>query len=465
LVASTTEVRQAIPFLPSTRREFSARDKVLAGVHIFRSPALSKDQELFLETSIRDEHGKMVFESRERLSSETGEPLLLSHEIELSDFSPGPYVIDVQARDLGGVVHARKSNIFHVIDSLPTADLPLLADYMDLLETYRSGDFMQARNRLATWTGDRVKDVLEELVLIGEEPSSPEGQAGWHFGGVERRNPDLPPPGILLEPKPRSWARKMRVAALLHTELSTFNAWGLPVETRVLHLEAAEGLVELIPSEKAFARDWFLTVAYFHHGSNLEVSRHYLEEAGRRFPDDAEVLLATGVTYETAAAFDKDRGMFRQAETFYRRAIRADSDLEEAHLRLGKVLLERGGNRAEEAMREFEWVVQHSSDPYLLYLANLFLGDLHKREKRFGRAVECYRAAVDSEPRWQTAHISLSYALRATGDRAAARKVMQKALRLPVDDRNYVDGCRNYSLGQFMKVRQMLNELRQGIME
>ena len=465
LVASATEVRQALPFLPSTRREFTPLDQVLAGVQIFRNPAFSKDQEVVLHTFVLDEQGKEVVESRGTSVFPADAPMFVRSRIDLSGFSTGSYVIDIQARDANGSVLTHKRNVFRVVDPPSTADLPLLADYMDLLETYRSGDLKDARNRLASWTDDRVKDVVEALVAIGEEPSPPEGTAGGPFPDVTRRNPDLPPRDILRKPKTRFWERTLRAAILLHTELSAYNAWGLTTETRAHHLKVAEGLVELIPGEIVFNRDWFLTVAYIYHGSNLSVSLHYLKEAGRRFPDDAEIHLASGVTYETAAALDKDRSKIDQAGTFYRRAIKADPDLAEAHLRLGKVLQERGGNRAEEASRELEWVVEHSSDPYLLYLANLFLGDLHKREKRFDRAVECYRGAVESEPRWQTAHISLSYALRATGDRAAAREVMQKALRLPVHDTDYVDGYRLYALGQLNRVPQMLNELRRGIME
>jgi uncharacterized protein HemY len=132
---------------------------------------------------------------------------------------------------------------------------------------------------------------------------------------------------------------------------------------------------------------------------------------------------------------------------------------------LGQVLQQRAGNRMEEAMGELEWVEKNASDPYLLYLANLFLGNLHMRAKRFDRAAQCYRAAVESKPRWQIAHIALSHALRASGDRSAADEVMQKALRLPVHNPSYVDGYRYYYLGQLNKVPQMFNELRQGIME
>jgi tetratricopeptide (TPR) repeat protein len=428
-VASMTEARSSVPFLPSTRREFTPQDQVLAGVQIFRNPALSKDQEVILDTSVRDEHGKTVFESRENLLFQTDAPLLSSHQIDLSDLSPGPYIIDVQARDTEGIVQARERNVFNVIDSPFMVYLPMATDYVDLLRSYSSGRFDGARNRLATWTDDKVKNVVEQLQSSDADP------------------------------------RTLQTAILLHTELSAYNAWGLSAETRALHLRAAGTLLELIPSEKAFGRDWLLTVAYVYHGSNPLVSLNYLENAGERFPDDAEILLATGVSYEISATVDRDRGKLRNAEKFYRRAIEADSDLAEAHLRLGKVLQERGDNQIEEAMRELEWVVRNESDPYLLYLANLFLGDLHKSGNDFVAAVAFYRAAIESEPRWQIAHIALSHALRASGDRSAARDVMQKALQLPVHDRSNVDGYRLYSLGQLTKVPQMLDELRQGIMQ
>jgi VWFA-related protein len=426
-VASTPEARQAVPFLPSTRRKFMPRDQILTYVQMFQDRASTKADDIVVVTVVRDANGTTVFESRERSALPTNTPLVVTNQIDLSDLSPGPYIIEVQARDPDGVVDTRKRNFFHVIGSPSMADLPLSANYMDLLTSYRRGHFDEARNQLATWTDDRVKNLVDEL-----------------------RSSDA---------DPRTW----QAAVLLHTELSAYNAWGLSAETRALHLQAAETFVARIPGEKAFNRDWLLTVACIYHGSNLAVSRHYLEVAGERFPDDAEILLATGVTYEISAA-----GMPRSlstAEKFYRRAIHADSDLAEAHLRLGKVLQERGGNRREEAMRELGWVVDNASDPYMLYLANLFLGDLHKSKDDFVTAADFYRSAVESEPRWQIAHIALSQALHASGDRFEARNVMQKALRLPGHDPSYVDGYRLYALGQLTKVPQMLAELRQGITE
>ena len=453
-VASTTEARQAVPFLPSTRREFTQRDQVLAGVQIFQDPALSKDQEVVLDTSVRDEQGNTVFEISESPAIPSGAPWIARSQIDLSGFSPGQYIVEAQARDPNGVSYGCKRNVFHVIDSPSTADLPLSTNYIDLLRSYSSGHFKEVRNQLASWADDRIKKEAGQLRSSTVDPKT------------------------------------LQAAVLLHTELSAFNAWGLSAETRALHLQVAEAFVALIPGEKAFVRGWFLTVAYIYQGSNPSVSLHYLKEARQQFPDDAEILFATGVTYETLAAVDRDRdvledaekfyrrtgtsyetmvavgkdsGELKDAEKFYRRSIEVDSGLAEAHLRLGKVLQERGGDRTEEANRELEWVATNASDPHLLFLANLFLGDHHMSRDKFVAAVAFYRAAVDSEPRWQTAYIALSHALRASGERSAARDVMQKALRLPVHDPSYVDGYRLYALGQLGKVPQMLDELRRGI--
>jgi VWFA-related protein len=426
-VASTRAARDSVPFLPSTRREFTTRDQVLAGVQIFPSRAQSK--EIVVDATVRDAHGKTVFESKERHTFRTGSPLLVRYQIDLSSLSPGPYVIDVQARGPEGIAQTRQSNIFHVIDSPFLADLQLAPDYVDLLRSYTGGHINQARRQLATWTDKRVKSVVEQLSASGAD------------------------------------SRTLRAAILLHTELSAYNAWGLSAETRGLHLESAETLLELIPSETAFDRGWLLTMAYVYQGSYPLMSLDFLDRAERRFPDDPEILHAEGVTYELQAALKGDSNILQKAESLFRRAIKADSELAEAHLRLGRVLQQRAGNRTEEALHELEWVENNASDPYLLYLANLFLGDLHMRAKRFDRAAECYRAAVESKPHWQIAHIALSHALRASGDRSAAGDVMQKALRLPVHSRSYVDGYRLYSLGQLNKVPQMFKELRQGIME
>jgi VWFA-related protein len=429
LVASATEMQQAVPFVPSTRREFTTKDQVVAGVQIFENPSFSKDKEVIFQTTVLDEHGNKVVESKSTSMFPGQNPVFLRSGIGLAGFAPGPYVIDIQGRDVDGRVLTRERNVFRVVGSPLAADLLVSSSYIDLLKSYSNGQFDEARNRLAKWTEEDLNGLVEQV------------------------ESSITDPNIL------------KTAVLMHTELSAFNAWGLSRETRALHLEVAGALIASIPSEMAFKRQWLLAVAAIYHGSNLSVSLDYLKEARRRFPNDADILLATAVSYEISAAVDHDPGVLRDAEKYYRRAIETDPDLEEAHLRLGRVLQQRGGERVEEAARELAWSIEHSSDPYLLYLANLFLGDLHKSNDDFNAAVACYRAAVESEPRWQTAYVSLSYALRANGDRSEARRVMQRAMRLPVDAPRYIDGYRLYVLGQLHNVPRMLDELRQGIMK
>jgi tetratricopeptide (TPR) repeat protein len=101
----------------------------------------------------------------------------------------------------------------------------------------------------------------------------------------------------------------------------------------------------------------------------------------------------------------------------------------------------------------------------LLYLANLFLGDLHKTEGRLAEAVASYREAVRAAPQWQVAYLSLSQALRASGNRSEARDVARKALELPVSDPEYVDGYRIYHLGQLNRVPELLERMRREVVQ
>jgi VWFA-related protein len=430
LVASATEVRQSIPFVPSTRREFAPSDQVVAGVQIFENPSFPKDKEVLFQTTVLDEQGEKVVESKSTSMFPGQKPLFLRSRIGLSDFSPGLYVIDIQGREPDGRLLTRARNVFRVVGAPSAADLPLSASYIDLLKSYSDGHFDEARKRLATWTSDSLEGLADQLESNVSEP------------------------------------RTLAVAVVLHTELSALNAWGLPVQTRAQHLEVARALAALLPGDMDFKRQWLLTVAAVYHGSNPAVSLDYLKEARQRFPHDADVLLSSAVTYETSAAINRDTGKLGDAEKYCREAIKVDPDLAEAHLRLGSVLQQRGGGgRVKEAERELQWVVDQASDPFLLYLANLFLGDLYGSQDDVVAAIAHYRAAIEAEPRWQAAHIALSHALRAKGDRSEARRVMQRALRLPVNDPRYVDGYRLYALGQLHNVPQMLEELRQGVVK
>ena len=119
----------------------------------------------------------------------------------------------------------------------------------------------------------------------------------------------------------------------------------------------------------------------------MSVSRGVLAEARRLFPNDPQVLLASGTDHEitaiisagTLSRYDsrgeragsekivKEREL-ESAAGYYRQALA----LHEARVRLGHVLFRQGQLAA--AAEELETARRQAVQPQLLYLTNLFLG-------------------------------------------------------------------------------------------
>jgi tetratricopeptide (TPR) repeat protein len=259
-------------------------------------------------------------------------------------------------------------------------------------------------------------------------------------------------------------ATTLKVAVLLHTEIAILSEEALSSELRSEHFRIAKELVDGVvdrPEYHAFVRDWYLSLACFHHGGDLSLSELFLKEALRIAPEDAVLHLAMGSTYEVSSWLDQDRGRLGEAEASYRRALQFDPKMAEAHLRLGRVLDGRGGGKREdEARQELSWVATYSDDPYFLYLAHLFLGDLYLEREEYPAAIQSYRAAVSVAPQWQTAYLSLSQALQASGDRERASETLEQALEIPVSQPSYLDGFRLYRLGQMGKLPDLLQKMR-----
>jgi tetratricopeptide (TPR) repeat protein len=130
----------------------------------------------------------------------------------------------------------------------------------------------------------------------------------------------------------------------------------------------------------------------------------------------------------------------------------------EGHLRLGGTNLALG--YGEDAAKELNWVLANGKDPYLVYLAGIFLGDYHKVQGRWHEAVRAYESAVKTKPEWQVACLSLSHALQRSGNRTQAAGIMKKCLELPAETEEYEDGWWRYQLGQSHRVESMLERWR-----
>jgi tetratricopeptide (TPR) repeat protein len=180
-----------------------------------------------------------------------------------------------------------------------------------------------------------------------------------------------------------------------------------------------------------------------------------IKKAAKIYPDDAELLLSEGITRECMATLHHNEDGYVDAEELYRAALEIDPEIEEAHLRIGSILAEYGEDYEQEALEELGWVVEHSEDVYLVYLAHLFAGDVHRRGGRLEEAATAYRAAIATHPEWRTAHVSLSQVLFNAGDLEAAEKVESET---PVGDK---DVYSLYNLGQLRLFPDQLEELRE----
>lgn len=110
-----------------------------------------------------------------------------------------------------------------------------------------------------------------------------------------------------------------------------------------------------------------------------------------------------------------------------------------------------------------QWVLQNSRDSYLLFMAHIFLGTLEEALEHPAEAVAQFQAAVDLEPRAQSARLGLSFAQRANGQGAASRAAVRQALERPArSDRSPGDPWLLYHLGLYRLFEPTLRELREG---
>jgi tetratricopeptide (TPR) repeat protein len=112
------------------------------------------------------------------------------------------------------------------------------------------------------------------------------------------------------------------------------------------------------------------------------------------------------------------------AESSYRRALDLDATLDEARLRLGRVISLRNDQKA--ARMELERVARHAEIPRLQYLAHLFLGAVAEYQNDFATARADYRAALAIGPACQTPYIALSSVDAALGHDVTARDLMAR---------------------------------------
>ena len=333
------------------------------------------------------------------------------------------------------------------------AETPL--SLADLLERYRGGGREEVVSEVAAWPRERVWKHVERVQ-----------------GRVQGKQ-DLGGP--------------LTLVVMLHTDAALLDRARRRAFGSDLQMEAARAFVRLVPADPvgaSFARRWYLGVASYEQGLwDAGRARSLLEEARRRFPQDAELLVALGSVDEMegslpppsppppavarpggilvrsydASAHDR-REELMKAEESYRQALALEPGLGEARLRHARVLARLG--EGAESLAELGRVLEGPVDERARYLAHLFAGHVLEEGGRPEEAVAAYRRAVEAAPRCQAGRLALAHALDGLRSQEGAALVLLQAITPDDAEGGRRDPWWTYPFGQADRVGSILDGLR-----
>lgn len=313
--------------------------------------------------------------------------------------------------------------IAHQIDQSPTGRL---GAYLELASRYRSGD-LRPVEEIRRWLPSELDLAIDDLRrrgdAVSEAPHAP-GEIAAH--DIEA--------AILLHAHVAFLVLRRTSQAEANAHLTSAErlfTW-LSARARARHADEAERIVLRIQP-----RDFYLGLA----GStlalwNLHSAEGFARKGLKQLPKDAELLLLSGCVQEAIATqrslegdSDGARRSRADAERLYRDALSADSEVVEARLRLGRVLLEQ--ERVDEAELPLETVASGAGDRAQRYLAWLFLGRLHERRRRPEQAAHAYEQALALYPDAQAARLGLALVEDKQADAAAAHLTLLEGFTKP----------------------------------
>ena len=150
----------------------------------------------------------------------------------------------------------------------------------------------------------------------------------------------------------------------------------------------------------------------------VEDAQKQVQEASKRFPDNAHIEYLYG-------RIDEARDSNASAEQHYTRALKADPQLIEAHVALGRFHLRMRHN--DQAKAQFEEAATKAPDKANVHVG---LGELAFAEEDIAKAQEEFTRAVGLDPNLADAHLGLSRLALLAGDLTKARQEADKALEL-----------------------------------
>jgi tetratricopeptide (TPR) repeat protein len=235
-------------------------------------------------------------------------------------------------------------------------------------------------------------------------------------------------------------------AMLLHTEAAFVALQTRRHDSEKAHRKAASQIAEWLARDATaerrervadFERRWQLAIGYQYQeligpAPALDVYKEVYE----RHPKDPETLVAMGALYEGIFATPQMVAGTGVAiplpSLYYEHALAAAPNHAEARLRLG-AFYAHFGTSVDAGRVELNRVLASEPSPIIRAFAHLFLGDADSRTAHLDEAAQHYRAAIDAEPRLQTAHLALARVLQRLGRGQEAVTVMLDGLRATKD--------------------------------
>ena len=349
-----------------------------------------------------------------------------------------------------------------------TASTGATVAFASLFEQYRHGDADAAVAAFSQWTAKRVSQEAR-LPPADETPLSRAALALFHFeAGLRNGTFGMIQPDLrIISAGPDSL--EVHAAASYHIVESLRND-----ATR-------QHDVELL----SFCEAWYPATAYF-HGNDGATLRLFVQKS---FPASADLYLLLGYLGEkgigpaygalqpfvygrffagrqatpiSTAHGQLDASMASQAEADFRQALKLNEKLTEARLRLGRVLYLVGEREQAEAElgRTFAESRQ-AADPFVAYVAAMFLGRLHEDVGKIDAAAGDYTEAIQLNGRAESARVALGRLRLLVGQEAAGwdaiRGVFPGEFR-PSDVP--VDPTELYSRGPYRTVDQRIRMMR-----
>ena len=277
--------------------------------------------------------------------------------------------------------------------------------------------------------------------------------------GVQFEVNDLLKRGALLHtdvalraPPVVTWTANGDYVPLQRTIVQVADGQQSGLEATVDHLDMARRLLGLVttdpradlretPERDQMVRLWYrATMSALLDLSQLDVT--HTAAALQLLPAESTVLFLAGAHHEMLAApryqsavvtrtlggvnvIGSEQEELRRAEELFRRAVKADPEYVEAHLRLGQVLGRLG--RHDEALAELRTASQ-TADPVITYYAHLLSGREEDARGNVANARAAYERAAALVVRAQAPRLALSEIELRSGNRPAAQRWIDSAL-------------------------------------